>query len=111
MIRTLQIRTLKEPKTVKAEILKDIKRDYKLDCFIYKGFKLEYVKHRPKEIKWWYICDYQTGLAITGGKTRETALESFLSWLKVEGNINTLLAVIARETKDKGILNTLPEGY
>lgn len=109
MIRTLKIRTLKEPKTVKAEILKDIKRDYKIDCFIYKGTKLERVKHRPKEIKWWYICDYQTGLAITGGKTKETALESFLSWLKVEGNINTLIAFIARETKDKGILNTLPE--
>ena len=111
MIRTLKIRTLKEPKTVKAEILKDIKRDYKLDCFIYKGFKLEYVTHRPKEIKWWYICAYQTGLAITGGNTKENAIVSLLTWLKGEGNINTLLAVIARETKDKGILNTLPEGY
>lgn len=110
MIRNLKIRTTREPKTVKAEILTNIKRDYKIDCFIYKGFKLEYVKHRPKETKYWYICDYQTGLAITGGKTKETALESFISWLKVEGNINTLLAVIARETKDKGILNTLPEG-
>ena len=111
MIRTLKIRTTKEPKTVKAEILTSIKRDYKIDCFIYKGFKLEYVKHRPKEIKWWYICDYQTGLAITGGNTKENAIVSFLTWLKGEGNINTLLAVIARETKDKGILNTLPEGY
>ena len=109
MIRTLKIRNNKEPKNVKAEILKDIKRDYKLDCFIYKGFKLKYVKRRPKEIKWWYICDYQTGLAITGGNTKETALKSFLTWLEVEGNINTLLAFIARETKDKGILNILPE--
>lgn len=110
MIRNLKVRTTKEPKTVKAEILTNIKRDYKIDCFIYKGFKLEYVKHRPKEVKYWYICDYQTGLAIIGGKTKETALESFISWLKEDGNINTLLAVIARETKDKGILNTLPEG-
>lgn len=109
MIRELKIRTTKEPKTVKAEILTNIKRDYKINCFIYKGSKLEYVNHRPKVTKCWYICDYQTGLAITGGKTKEAALESFLTWLKVEGNINTLLAVIERETKSKGVLNTLPE--
>lgn len=80
---------------VNGERLKHFKEKYGIDCFIYKGSKVEYKYAKRVVIKFWYIVEYQTGMAITGDKTKEEALKRFEEWLtQDEKNLKRLKDII-----------------
>lgn len=101
--KTRKLHTIEE---VNGERLKHFKEKYGIDSFIYKGSKVEYKNTKPVVIKFWYVVEYQTGIAITGDTTKEAALKRFEEWLEQdERNIKRLKEIIEREVKEKGVIN------
>lgn len=91
---------------VNGERLKHFKEKYGIDCFIYRGHKETYKNAKPVIIKFWYVVEYQTGLAITGDKTKEAALTRFEEWLQQDKrNIKRLQDLINDNIKEKGVIN------
>lgn len=91
---------------VEGERLKRFKEKYGIDSFIYKGSKVEYKNAKPVVIKFWYVVEFQTGIAITGDKTKEAALTRFEEWLAQDKrNIKRLRDLINDKIKDWGVIN------
>lgn len=101
--KTRKLHTIEE---VNGERLKRFNEKYGIDSFIYKGTKVEYIYDHDTHIKFWYVVEYKTGIAITGDKTKEKALKRFEEWLEQdERNIKRLKEIIEREVKEKGVIN------
>ena len=101
--KTRKIHCIEE---VNGERLKRFNEKYGIDTFIYKGSKVEYKNAKPVVIKFWYVVEYQTGIAITGDKTKEAALTRFEEWLQQDNrNIKRLQNLINDKIKDWGVIN------
>lgn len=101
--KTRKIHCIEE---VEGERLKCFKEKYGIDSFLYKGSKVEYKNAKPVVIKFWYVVEYQTGIAITGDKTKEEALARFEEWLTQDKrNIKRLQDLINDKIKDWGVIN------
>ena len=101
--KTCMLHCIKE---VEGERLKRFKEKYGIDSFIYKGSKLEYKNAKPVVIKFWYVVEYQTGLAITGDKTKEAALKRFEDWIQQDKeNIKRLNDIVNKKIKECGAIN------
>lgn len=101
--KTRMLHTIEE---VNGERLKRFKEKYGIDCFIYKGSKVEYKNAKPVVIKFWYVVEYQTGIAITGDKTKEEALKRFEEWLQQDKrNIKRLQDLITNKVNEWGVIN------
>lgn len=101
--KTRKIHCIEE---VEGERLKRFKEKYGIDSFLYKGSKVEYKNAKPVIIKFWYVVEFQTGIAITGDKTKEAALTRFEEWLTQDKrNIKRLQDLINDKIKDWGVIN------
>lgn len=101
--KTRKIHCIEE---VEGERLKRFKEKYGVDTFLYKGTKVEYIHACVTHIKFWYIVEYQTGLAITGDKTKEAALKRFEEWIQQDKeNVKRLNDIIDRKIKEWGVIN------
>lgn len=101
--KTRKIHCIEE---VEGERLKHFQKKYGVDSFIYKGSKVAYKNAKLVVIKFWYVVEYRTGLAITGGKTKEAALKCFEEWIQQDKeNVKRLNDIINREIKECGVIN------
>lgn len=101
--KTRKIHCIEE---VEGERLKRFKEKYGIDSFLYKGSKVEYKNAKPVVIKYWYVVEFQTGIAITGDKTKEAALTGFEEWLtQNKRNIKRLQDLINYKIKEYGVIN------
>ncbi len=101
--KTLKIHCIEE---VEGERLKHFKKKYGVDSFIYKGSKVLYKNAKPVVIKFWYIVEYRTGIAITGDKTKEAALKRFEDWIQQDKeNLKRLNDIIDRKIQEFGVIN------
>lgn len=101
--KTRRIHSIEE---VEGERLKRFKEKYGIDSFIYKGSKVVYKNAKPVVIKFWYVVEYRTGIAITGAKTKEAALKWFEDWIQQDKeNVKRLQDLINYKIKEYGVIN------
>lgn len=101
--KTRKINCIEE---VEGERLKRFKEKYGVDAFIYKGTTTVYKNAKPVVIKFWYVVEYRTGIAITGDKTKEAALKRFEEWIQQDKeNVKRLNDIIDRKIKECGVIN------
>lgn len=102
--KTRKIHCIEE---VEGERLKRFKEKYGVDAFIYKGTSTTVYKNaKPVVIKFWYVVEYKTGIAITGAKTKEAALKRFEDWIQQDKeNIKRLKDLINNKIKECGAIN------